>query len=203
MHKPCHILGIFRLENRVRLGHTLEGISDLRRFLEDVGEDRVRDIKVIPQVCRKTGCHNTVQYQNCSRCRFLREDNDQEPLTWEEQLAKKYYDNLYREYAVCDLKHYKTGNVSFSTARTYFMNELRSFQFSLRWRTEDEVLSGAGETTCGNTRCPFHDSHNVEEARPSLKTLELPFSYEENGENKFALVKVVSPGPRTWVVYLT
>lgn len=71
------------------------------------------------------------------------------------------------------------------------MNELRSFQFLLRWRTEDEVLSGAGETTCGNTRCTFHDSHNVEEARPSLKTLELPFSYEENGENKFALVKVV------------
>ncbi|KAK7690462.1 hypothetical protein QCA50_005560 [Cerrena zonata] len=109
----------------------------------------------------------------CSRYRFLREDNDQEPLTWEEQLAKKYYDNLYREYAVCDLKHYKSGN------------------FSLRWRTEDEVLSGAGETTCGNTRCSFHDSNNVEEARPSLKTLELPFSYQENGEGKFALVKVV------------
>ena len=67
------------------------------------------------------------------------------------------------------------------------MNELRSFQFLLRWRTEDEVLSGAGETTCGNTRCTFHDSHNVEEARPSLKTLELPFSYEENGENKGSL----------------
>lgn len=52
-------------------------------------------------------------------------------------------------------------------------------------------MSGAGETTCGNTRCSFHESHNVEEARPSLKTLELPFSYQENGDTKFALVKVV------------
>lgn len=31
----------------------------------------------------------------------------------------------------------------------------------------------------------------MEEAHPSLKTLELPFSYVENGESKFALVKVV------------
>ncbi|KAI0076008.1 hypothetical protein K474DRAFT_1708521 [Panus rudis PR-1116 ss-1] len=109
--------------------------------------------------------------------RFLREDDGEESqLTWEEKLAKKYYDHLYREYAVCDLKHYKSGN------------------FSLRWRTEDEVLSGAGETTCGNTRCPFHSAHNVEEAHPSLTALELPFAYVENGESKFALVKVVLCG---------
>lgn len=31
----------------------------------------------------------------------------------------------------------------------------------------------------------------VDEIRPSLKTLELPFSYVEDGEAKFALVKVV------------
>lgn len=43
--------------------------------------------------------------------RFLREDDKQEDLSWDEQLAKKYYSNLYREYAVCDLKHYKSGNV--------------------------------------------------------------------------------------------
>ena len=42
--------------------------------------------------------------------RFLR-DEDEKDLTWEDQMAKKYYDNLYREFAVCDLKHYKSGNV--------------------------------------------------------------------------------------------
>ena len=64
-------------------------------------------------------------------------------------------------------------------------------QFSLRWRTEDEVVSGAGETTCGNTRCPFHITQHVEELHPALTTLELPFSYVEDDESKFALVKVV------------
>ncbi|KAI1797012.1 folate-sensitive fragile site protein Fra10Ac1-domain-containing protein [Ganoderma leucocontextum] len=82
--------------------------------------------------------------------KFLREDGEGpgHQLSWDERLAKKYYSSLYREYAVCDLKHYKSGN------------------FALRWRTEEEVISGAGETTCGNTRCPLH-------------------------RDKFALVKVV------------
>ena len=64
-------------------------------------------------------------------------------------------------------------------------------QFALRWRTESEVISGVGETTCGNTRCVLHDQRAVNEIQPSLKTLELPFSYTEDDEAKFALVKVV------------
>ncbi|RDX57083.1 hypothetical protein OH76DRAFT_1331136, partial [Lentinus brumalis] len=109
--------------------------------------------------------------------KFLREDAEEEDskLSWDERLAKKYYSSLYREYAVCDLKHYKSGN------------------FALRWRTETEVLSGAGETTCGNTRCPLHNEFpgDGDDVRPALTTLELPFAYEEHGEKKFALVKVV------------
>lgn len=61
--------------------------------------------------------------------RFLREDAANEDLdkneastsisvdtrskTWEDRLAEKYYENLYREFALCDLKHYKSGNVRF------------------------------------------------------------------------------------------
>ncbi|KZT67934.1 hypothetical protein DAEQUDRAFT_693258, partial [Daedalea quercina L-15889] len=107
--------------------------------------------------------------------KFLRAEQEEQEskLSWDDKLAKKYYNNLYREYAVCDLKHYKSGN------------------FALRWRTESEVISGAGETTCGNTRCPLHDQRAADELKPSLKTLELPFSYAEDGESKFALVKVV------------
>ncbi|KIM40572.1 hypothetical protein M413DRAFT_164146 [Hebeloma cylindrosporum] len=110
--------------------------------------------------------------------KFLR-DEDEKPTTWDEQLAGKYYESLYREFAVCDLKHYKSGN------------------FALRWRTEDEVLSGAGETTCGNTRCEHHVStrfQNEGGSRVSLTTLELPFAYLEHGESKSALVKVVLCG---------
>lgn len=105
--------------------------------------------------------------------RFLRDEGEgQENLSWDEQLAAKYYSSLYREFAVCNLKHYKSGN------------------FALRWRTESEVLSGAGETTCGNTRCQHHSLSNGSHA-PRLSTLELPFSYVEREEGKFALVKVV------------
>jgi len=93
-------------------------------------------------------------------------------LAWNDKVAKKYYDNLYKEFAVCDLKHYKSGN------------------FSLRWRTESEVLSGSGETTCGNTRCRRH-SPEPDDNSFHLNTVELPFAYIEKGESKSALVKVV------------
>jgi len=46
--------------------------------------------------------------------KFLREDDDSAEahnLSWNDQLAQKYYDSLFREFAVCDLKHYKSGNV--------------------------------------------------------------------------------------------
>ena len=46
--------------------------------------------------------------------KFLRHDNDlaeSHNTSWNDQLAQKYYDNLFREFAVCDLKHYKSGNV--------------------------------------------------------------------------------------------
>jgi protein FRA10AC1 len=65
---------------------------------------------------------------------------------------------------------------------------LHASQFALRWRTEAEVLSGAGENTCGNTRCKHHDN---QDAAVQINTLELPFAYEEHGERKSALVKVV------------
>lgn len=118
--------------------------------------------------------------------KFLR-DEDQEGhgntknnQSWEDQVAKKYYDSLYREFGVCDLKHYKSGN------------------FALRWRTEDEVISGRGEETCGNTRCKQHvvddqsrTPERSEGKRRKLNTVELPFAYEEHGEQKAALVKVV------------
>ena len=44
--------------------------------------------------------------------RFLRADGEEaRDLSWDDKVAKKYYDSLYKEFAVCDLKHYKSGNV--------------------------------------------------------------------------------------------
>lgn len=47
--------------------------------------------------------------------KFLREDEEDAAeapnASWNDQLAQKYYGSLFREFAVCDLKHYKSGNV--------------------------------------------------------------------------------------------
>lgn len=64
---------------------------------------------------------------------FIRDDDDNESgtdhskLNWEDKLALSWYSKLFREYALCDLTHYKTGGVA------------------LRWRTESEVLDRVGE----------------------------------------------------------
>lgn len=42
--------------------------------------------------------------------KFIREEEDPN-LNWNDSLAKKYYDSLYKEFVMCDLKHYKSGNV--------------------------------------------------------------------------------------------
>ena len=56
-------------------------------------------------------------------CRFLRPDDEgTNDLSWNDKVAKKYYDNLYKEFAVCDLKHYKSGNVRQSRSLTKIYN---------------------------------------------------------------------------------
>ncbi|KAN0033504.1 hypothetical protein ACTA71_007191 [Dictyostelium dimigraforme] len=102
---------------------------------------------------------------------FLRDENENEnidQLTWEEKLAKTYYDRLYKEYAIIDLSRYKSG------------------QIGLRWRIESEVISGIGQFNCANKKCISSDK-KIEE----LKSFEVPFSYKELNEDKIALVKVV------------
>lgn len=44
--------------------------------------------------------------------KFLWEDDDVAD-TWEKQLAKKYYDKLFKEYCICDLSRFKENKVSF------------------------------------------------------------------------------------------
>ena len=84
-------------------------------------------------------------------------------LTWERRLAKKYYDKLFKEYAIADLSRYEEGAIG------------------MRWRTEREVVSGKGQFSCGAKRCEeFND----------LESYEVDFSYREAGEKKQALVKL-------------
>lgn len=83
-----------------------------------------------------------------------------------------------------DLKHYKSGNIG------------------LRWRTEPECISGKGQVgvvaysgltlmpsitqfVCGNRKCSETEA---------LQTIEVPFQYVEQDEEKAALVIPTSDG---------
>lgn len=44
--------------------------------------------------------------------RFVwREEDEAGDQTWEKDLAKKYYDKLFKEYGVCDLSRFKENKV--------------------------------------------------------------------------------------------
>ncbi|KAJ0183272.1 hypothetical protein K1T71_001248 [Dendrolimus kikuchii] len=94
--------------------------------------------------------------------KFLWEEDDVAD-TWERQLAKKYYDKLFKEYCICDLSRYKENKVA------------------LRWRIEKEVVLGKGQFQCGNKKC---------NSDQELKSWEVNFAYVEEGERKNALVKL-------------
>jgi hypothetical protein len=95
--------------------------------------------------------------------RFLRSEEDNDDSTYEKRLARKYYERLFKEYAVADLSRWREQKVG------------------LRWRTEQEVLSGKGQFSCGTLDC---------DAREDLRSYEVNFAYREAGEQKSALVKL-------------
>ncbi|XP_022152761.1 protein FRA10AC1 [Momordica charantia] len=97
--------------------------------------------------------------------RFIRSEEDDMDTSWEQKLVKRYYDKLFKEYCIADMTHYKSGKIG------------------LRWRTEKEVISGKGQFICGNKHCDEKDG---------LASYEVNFSYSEAGENKQALVKLVT-----------
>lgn len=90
-------------------------------------------------------------------------DSDDELLSWESRLAKAYYDKLYKEYSIADLSKYKENKIA------------------LRWRVEQEVVSGKGQFLCGNKYC---------DAMSDLQSWEVNFGYLEHGQKKNALVKL-------------
>lgn len=50
--------------------------------------------------------------------KFLWEES--EPQTWEEKIARKYYDKLFKEYTIGDLSRYKENKVRYVIARNNF-----------------------------------------------------------------------------------
>jgi len=101
--------------------------------------------------------------------RFLWEDDEGEEinekeLKWEQRVAKKYWDKLFTEYAICDLTYFKKNRIAF------------------RWRIEKEVISGKGQFICAQKK--------VCSEKEGLRTWEVNFGYVEDDKPKYALVKV-------------
>ncbi len=94
--------------------------------------------------------------------RFLWEPGE-EAQTWEERLAKTYYDKLFKEYAIADLTRYKENKIA------------------IRWRIDKEVCDGKGQFVCGNKHCL---------TKEALTSWEVNFAYSERNERKNALVKL-------------
>ncbi|CAI5531541.1 unnamed protein product, partial [Closterium sp. Naga37s-1] len=95
--------------------------------------------------------------------RFIRSEADDAEGTWEQRLAKRYYDKLFKEYCVADMSRYKENKIG------------------LRWRTHAEVLQGKGQFVCGTKGC---------DNREGLHSYEVNFAYHEAGQKKQALVKL-------------
>ncbi|KAL3266194.1 hypothetical protein HHI36_010377 [Cryptolaemus montrouzieri] len=94
--------------------------------------------------------------------KFLWNDTGSE-LSWDEQLARKYYNKLFKEFCICDLSRFKENQVA------------------LRWRTKNEVISGKGQFICAEKKCNVGDH---------LRTWEVNFCYVEEQQKKNALVKI-------------
>ncbi|GJP40941.1 hypothetical protein CLOM_g600 [Closterium sp. NIES-68] len=95
--------------------------------------------------------------------RFIRSEADDADGTWEQRLAKRYYDKLFKEYCVADMSRYKENKIG------------------LRWRAHAEVLQGKGQFVCGTKGC---------DNREGLHSYEVNFAYHEAGQKKQALVKL-------------
>ena len=100
---------------------------------------------------------------------FIRDDdadNIDMESKWEVVMARNYYDQLYKEFAIVDFSRIKQSGL-----------------VGLRWRSESEVLSGKAEFSCGSSLCSV-DGINM------LKSYEVPFQYSEENIVKTELVKV-------------
>lgn len=104
--------------------------------------------------------------------RFIRDDDASVDLDEEKHLAKRYYDSIFRDYALVDLSRWREQKVA------------------LRWRTKVEVLDGRGQFICGCLNCSGRHGEDRDGRTEELKTFELNFAYVEDGVKKNSLVKV-------------
>lgn len=107
--------------------------------------------------------------------RFLWEDDKYAGFDrWEERVARKYYNTLYREYCIADLSRYKENKIA------------------MRWRVEKEVIDGKGQFICGAKGCTLVEQppDQAVQKRVTLTGWQVNFAYMEGDQRKNAIVKL-------------
>jgi protein FRA10AC1 len=112
---------------------------------------------------------------------FIRSDTEDErnQHRYETRLIRRQYDSLYKEFALCDM-----SNINDNEDKSGY-----GMRLGLRWRTENEIIKGLGETSCGNIHCSIVKASKRDESN-RLHSYEIPFGYREHGHDKLELVKV-------------
>ncbi|KAI2658762.1 hypothetical protein H4Q32_016894 [Labeo rohita] len=72
--------------------------------------------------------------------RFLWREEDEEDMTWEKELAKKYYDKLFKEYCIADLSRYKENKVCL----VFLSLESLTYQNISQSRSRRHTVRGVG-----------------------------------------------------------
>ena len=86
--------------------HTRIFIYQKKRFLrEDTNESQTKDNENGEE--KEDGEEDKEE----GRINTSTQKKQHKATAWEDRLAENYYQSLYREFAVCDLKHYKSGHV--------------------------------------------------------------------------------------------
>ncbi|XP_068615438.1 protein FRA10AC1-like isoform X2 [Brachionichthys hirsutus] len=161
-HRSLHCNEIDREEARSRRAHLIS-MNAFERHKKFVGDYILYYGGKMDDLKRSTANDQTDHDVLRENHRFLWRDEDEDDMTWEKELARKYYDKLFKEYCIADLSKYKEN------------------KFGFRWRIENEVISGKGQFQCGNKRC---------DRQEGLKSWEVNFAYVEQGEKRNALVKL-------------
>ncbi|MED6241048.1 hypothetical protein ATANTOWER_020461 [Ataeniobius toweri] len=161
-HRSLHSCEVDREEARNRRAHLIS-MNAFERHKKFVGDYILYYGGQMADFRRSAAKDKTDQDVLRENHRFLWRDEDEEDMTWEKEVAKKYYDKLFKEYCIADLSRYKEN------------------KFGFRWRTENEVVSGKGQFQCGNKLCGNEEG---------LKSWEVNFAYVEHGEKRNALVKL-------------
>eukprot|EP00270_Netrium_digitus_P017116 TRINITY_DN6234_c0_g1_i2.p1 TRINITY_DN6234_c0_g1~~TRINITY_DN6234_c0_g1_i2.p1 ORF type:complete len:198 (-),score=54.25 TRINITY_DN6234_c0_g1_i2:286-879(-) len=71
--------------------------------------------------------------------RFIRTEEDDAGATWEQRLARRYYNKLFREYCLADMTRYKENAFICGAKGCNERQGLRSFEVNFSYREEGQL----------------------------------------------------------------